>query len=444
MAGDAGWRCRQAMPGGDAGGRDELNVVAGRCGRRVFPTVAIPEGDDEIGARSTEQARDMSSVSRRSLKSRANPWLVGVLLVLVSTLLYQVLGGLLIDTSGIRPVTPRGSLSESEQATIEIYRSASRSVVHIETVSWQETDVFNAQIPRGVGSGIVWDKAGHIVTNLHVLDNATLASVTLPDKSVWQARTVGIAHDLDIAVLKIDAAPALLTPIAIGRSKDLQVGQLVLAIGNPFGLDQTLTTGVISGLGRQIQVAGNREGRVKVLTDVIQTDAAINPGNSGGPLLDSAGRLLGVNTLIYSNSGNSAGVGFAVPVDRIAREIPQILAAGTGDRPGLGVTMFSDRVVRELVVDSILPRAGVLVRGVIPQGAAQEAGMQPTIRSENGGVILGDLIIMIDGQNIEGQEQLFDVLEKHSVGDKLHVRTLRGGQQLDYTLILRPLPIISQ
>jgi len=392
----------------------------------------------------TEQARDMSSVARRSLKSRANPWLVVVLLVLVSALLYQVLGGLLVDASGSRSVTPRGSLSESEQATIEIYRIASRSVVHIETVSWQEQDVFNARIPRGVGSGIVWDKAGHIVTNLHVLDNATLASVTLPDKSVWQARTVGISNDLDIAVLKIDAGPGLLTPIAIGRSHDLQVGQYVLAIGNPFGLDQTLTTGVISGLGRQIPVSGNREGRVKVLTDVIQTDAAINPGNSGGPLLDSAGRLLGVNTLIFSNSGNSAGVGFAVPVDRVARDVPRILATGTGDRPGLGVTMFSDRVVRELVADKILPRAGVLVRGVIPQGAAEEAGMQPTTRGENGGVVLGDLVIMVDGQDIEGKQQLFDVLEKHSVGDKIRVRTLRGGQQLDYTLVLRPLPIIRQ
>jgi S1-C subfamily serine protease len=386
----------------------------------------------------------MSSAAGRSLKSRANPWLVVVLLILVSALLYQVLGVLFVDASGVRTVTPRGSLAEFEQATIEVYRAASRSVVHIETLNWQGQNLFSASMPRGVGSGIVWDKAGHIVTNLHVLDNANLANVTLPDESVWQARTVGVSSELDIAVLKIDAGPSLLTPIAIGTSNDLQIGQHVLAIGNPFGLDQTLTTGVISGLGRQIPLRRDHVGKVEVLSDVIQTDTAINPGNSGGPLLDSAGRLVGVNTMIYSESGVNVGVGFAVPVDRVARDLPRILAKGTGDRPGLGVTMFTDRVVRELVAGGVLPQMGVLVRRVIPQGAADEAGIQSTTPGANQTVNLGDLIIRVDGRKIEGQGQLFDVLEEHSVGDSVRVHTLRNGKQFDYTVVLRPLPIIQQ
>lgn len=393
---------------------------------------------------SNGKVRCMSTVAGRSFKSRANTWLVVLLVILVLALLYEVLGNLFVDASGVRAVTPRGNLADFEQATIDVYRQASKSVVHIETLNWQDQNLLGNAIHRGDGSGIVWDQAGHIVTNLHVLNNANLANVTLPDESVWQARTVGVSSELDIAVLKIDAAPALLTPIAIGTSSDLQVGQHVLAIGNPFGLDQTLTTGVISGLGRQLALGRDNEGKIEVVGDVIQTDAAINPGNSGGPLLDSAGRLLGVNTMIYSESGMNAGIGFAVPIDRVVRDVPKILAKAAGDQPGLGVTMFSDRDVRAFVARQVLPRMGVLVRRVIPKGAADEAGIQSTTVGANQTLILGDLIITVDDQDIQGQQQLFDVLKDHGVGDRVPIRTLRDGMQFDYTVVLKPLPIITQ
>ncbi|MDB5306545.1 MAG: 2-alkenal reductase [Gemmataceae bacterium] len=225
-----------------------------------------------------------------------------------------------------RAVTPRGDLAEAEKTTIAIFRQTSPAAVHITTLNVRQ-DRFSLnlfQIPRGTGSGFVWDQDGRVVTNYHVIEGADAARVTLSDQSEWKARLVGAYPDKDLAVLVIDAPGDRLRPIPIGTSHDLQVGQFAFAIGNPFGLDQTLTTGVISALGREIDSV-NR----KTIKDVIQTDAAINPGNSGGPLLDSAGRLIGVNTAIYSPSGAFAGIGFAIPVDEVNRVVPQLIRTGT-------------------------------------------------------------------------------------------------------------------
>src|SRR6185295_3452494 len=244
-----------------------------------------------------------------------------------------------------RPVTPRGDLLGDEKSTITLFRQASPSVVNITAIG-VERDLFTLnlyQIPQGTGSGFVWDTNGDIITNVHVSQNADAAQVTLADQSNWRARVVGTAPDKDLAVLRIDAPANRLHPIPIGTSKDLQVGQSVFAIGNPFGLDQTLTTGVISALNREIESVTRRP-----IQGVIQSDAAINPGNSGGPLLDSAGRLIGVNTAIYSPSGASAGIGFAIPVDTVNRIVPRLIRDGRFIRPALGVTAGSESLAKVL------------------------------------------------------------------------------------------------
>ena len=251
-------------------------------------------------------------------------------------------GGAALNDSRAAPraVTARGELFSGEKSTIALFRQASPAVVNITAIGVQR-DLFTLnlyQIPQGTGSGFVWDTRGNIITNFHVIQNADTAQVTLADQSNWKARVVGVAPDKDLAVLRIDAPANRLPPIPLGTSKDLQVGQSVFAIGNPFGLDQTLTTGVISALNREIESVTRRP-----IQGVIQSDAAINPGNSGGPLLDSAGRLIGVNTAIYSPSGASAGIGFAIPVDTVNRIVPELIRSGKVTRPGLGVKSPTSR-----------------------------------------------------------------------------------------------------
>jgi len=222
----------------------------------------------------------------------------------------------------LRAVTPRGDLMPFEQSLIDIHKKAGPSVVHITSIGYKRDIVSRNvyQVPEGTGTGIVWDKKGHIITNYHVIKGANAAQVTLTDGSSYNASLTGASPANDVAVLKIDAESDKLVPIAIGSSSDLQVGQLVLAIGNPFGLDNTLTMGIISALHREIESQTHED-----IHDVIQTDAPINPGNSGGPLLDSAGRLIGMNTAIYSPSGASAGIGFAIPVDTINKAVVKIV-----------------------------------------------------------------------------------------------------------------------
>jgi S1-C subfamily serine protease len=337
-----------------------------------------------------------------------------------------------------RTVTPAGNLAEEEKATIALYRKVSPSVVHIDTLALQRSSPFSfnvQQVPEGTGSGFVWDKAGHIVTNFHVIKQAnqdTVApriQVTLVDRSGTinrKATVVGYAQDKDIAVLKIDAPDNVLVPIDVGTSTDLQVGQKAFAIGNPFGLDHTLTTGIVSALNRSIDSTNNR-----TIKGVIQTDAAINPGNSGGPLLDSSARLIGMTTAIYSPSGAFAGIGFAIPVDEVNRVVPQLIANGKIVRPGLGIVPASDNQARKAKVSS-----GVLVLSVLPDGPAAKAGVQGTRYDDNGDLVLGDIITAIGDKPVQKVNDLFDELGEHKVGDSVRVKVLRQGQEqtLEVTL----------
>jgi S1-C subfamily serine protease len=250
--------------------------------------------------------------------------------------------------------------------------------------------------------------------------------VTLADHSVWDAQLVGVAPDHDLAVLYIKAPKHQLRPLAIGTSADLEVGQSVFAIGNPFGLDQTLTTGIISALGREIRATTGR-----TIAGVIQTDAAINPGNSGGPLLDSAGRLIGVNMAIVSPSGSNAGIGFAVPVDTVNRIVPQLIRQGEITRAGLGVRIGDDRVSRRLN----LP--GVLIIEVDKGSAAEAAGLRSTQVDAKGGVKLGDVIVAIDGERIETSDDLFNAMEKRAVGEVVKVTVLRSERRLSMAVTLQ-------
>ena len=318
-----------------------------------------------------------------------------------------------------RSVAPRGELWSDEKSTITLFRQASPSVVNITAIGVQR-DLFTLnlyQIPQGTGSGFIWDKSGNVITNFHVIQEADAAQVTLGDQSTWKARVVGMAPDKDLAVLRIDAPADRLRPIPVGTSKDLQVGQYVFAIGNPFGLDQTLTTGVISALGREIESVTRRP-----IQGVIQTDAAINPGNSGGPLLDSAGRLIGVNAAIYSPSGTSAGIGFAIPVDTVNRIVPELIRYGKVTRPGIGVQIAEEQLAERLGV------TGVLVVDVVPGSAAARAGILPTRRESSGRVQLGDVIVAIDGIKVESPNDLFLLLERYKVGDVVNVSLLRDGK----------------
>ena len=326
-----------------------------------------------------------------------------------------------------RPITPRGDLSEDEKSTIAIFREAAPSVVNITTMAVRR-DIFSLnvmQIPQGSGSGFVWDKRGHVVTNFHVIQGADAALVTFSDQTGYRARVVGVYPDKDLAVLKIDAPADRLKPIMVGSSSDLQVGQKVFAIGNPFGLDHTLTTGVISALGREIQSVTGRP-----IKDVIQTDAAINPGNSGGPLLDSAGRLIGMNTAIISPAGVSAGIGFAIPVDEINRLVPQLIRHGKAVRPGLGVEIAPDHITRQLGLK------GVLIMGVQPDGPAAKAGLRGTQRDATGKPIIGDVIVGIDKRRIGSVRDLLAALADYQLGDTVTVRVLRDDEILEFQVTL--------
>ena len=370
-------------------------------------------------------------------RSRMTSWhywalggaLIGVLLGLLWTLNGNARPGL-NPQAAARKITPRGDLDPDEKKTIALFRQLSPSVVYITTLT-RRRDVFSLnqfEIPQGSGSGFIWDQEGHIITNFHVLQGASGAKVTLADHSEWDAQLLGVAPDHDLAVLSIEAPARQLPPIPIGTSADLQVGQRVYAIGNPFGLDQTLTTGIISALGREITSVTNR-----TITGVIQTDAAINPGNSGGPLLDSAGRLIGVNTAIYSASGANAGIGFAVPVDTVNRIVPQLLRSGQVVRPGVGVRIADDATANRLRV------RGVLIIEVDPNSAAAAAGLRGTRRNEQGRLILGDVIVGIDAREVHSVGDLQDALEQHAVGDKVQVAILRDNRRLTVPIVLQAL-----
>jgi len=320
-----------------------------------------------------------------------------------------------------RPVVARGNLAEDEQNNISVFKSVSPSAVNVTTLGLAR-DFFSLnvmQVPQGQGTGIVWDDKGHVITNFHVVQNANGARVTLSDQSVWKAELVGVFPDRDLAVLRIDAPKDKLRPINVGSSKDLQVGQKVYAIGNPFGLDQTLTTGIISALNREIESVTQRP-----IRGVIQIDAAINPGNSGGPLLDSAGRLIGVNTAIVSPSGASAGIGFAIPVDEVNRVVPRLITSGKFVRPTLGIQVAPLEFQTKLGVDK-----GVAVVGVLPNTGAAAAGIKPFQRDTGGELVVGDVIVAVDGKAVTALDQILDVLEQHKPGDTITLSLKRAGNE---------------
>jgi len=327
-----------------------------------------------------------------------------------------------------RAVTPRGPLSADEQANIDLFRRTSPSVVHITTLATQR-DLFSMnvmQVPRGTGTGFVWDDAGHVVTNFHVIQGGTAAKVTLADQSTFDAKLVGAFPDRDLAVLKIDAPKAKLPPIAIGTSRELIVGQRVYAIGNPFGLDQTLTTGIVSALNREIESFNGR-----TIRGVVQTDAAINPGNSGGPLLDSAGRLVGVNTQIASPSGASAGIGFAIPVDEVNRIVPRLIRDGRFVRPAIGVTAGAPNLSRALS----LPK-GVAIVQVASGTPAARAGLQPFRRGERGEVLPGDVITAINDEPVADLDDMLAQLERRQPGDSVTLTVWRAGNTRKQAVVL--------
>ncbi len=320
-----------------------------------------------------------------------------------------------------REISPVVSVIDIEEATIKIFENASPSVCFINTSQYQQNYWRRniTEIPTGSGSGFIWDKDGHVVTNFHVIKNANKITVTLSDHEVYDATVVGVEPNKDLAVLQIEAPEESLKPIKIGTSHDLKVGQSVFAIGNPFGLDHSLTTGIISAVGREIKSIGGRP-----IDGVIQTDAAINPGNSGGPLLDGSGRLIGVNTMIYSPSGASAGIGFSIPVDDVNWVVSDLIKYGELRRPVLGVSLMSDQYMQRAGIK------GALVLEVIKGSPAQKAGFNATIRDRRGRIVLGDIIIAIDDHKIESNNDLFLILEKYSPGDKVEVTLLRNHKKI--------------
>ena len=330
-----------------------------------------------------------------------------------------------------RPITPRGDLANFEKTTTELFQAASPSVVNINTRArvqspWSSR---SQEVEAGTGSGIVWDEAGHIVTNFHVIRGASSARVVMYDQSFYEASLVGVSPNHDLAVLRVRAPAGKIRPMILGESQNLLVGQAVFAIGNPFGLNQTLTTGVVSAKSRTIQDPNGVS-----LEDIIQIDAAINPGNSGGPLLDSAGRLIGVNTAIFSPSGTSAGVGFSIPVDTVNRVVPELIAKGKYEPPRMGI-----RVNDELsaAITSRLRVKGVMILDLEPNGGAAAAGLRGAVIGQQDSPALGDIIQRVDGRDVENLNDIFSALDRHQPGDTVSVEYLRDGDTLTASVTLQ-------
>lgn len=337
----------------------------------------------------------------------------------------SVIGSCLLFGNAVGAGAVGDMLQASERSTINLFEKTTPSVVYINVYS-ERLDVLNMNVmdvPAGTGTGFVWDNEGNIVTNYHVIRNAKKAKVIVTPRDgstpqTYSATVVGVDPDKDIAVLKLlrKDGKLKLNPIKLGSSKGLKVGQYTMAIGNPFGLDHTLTTGVVSGLGREVRSPTNRP-----ISNVIQTDASINPGNSGGPLLDSSGSLIGMNTAIYTMSGSSAGIGFAIPVDTLSQVVGTILKDGFVSRPIIGITYLESSQARLLGIDK-----GILVLQSPGSSPAGLAGIRGTSRAVNGDIQLGDIIVGVDDKNVETEADLFKaVQENHQVGDQVTVKVLR-------------------
>jgi S1-C subfamily serine protease len=331
-----------------------------------------------------------------------------------------------------RAVVARGDLAADEKSTIELFERSRASVVFI-TTRQQVQDFWTRNVfsvPRGTGSGFIWDDAGHVVTNYHVIQGASEATVRLADGRDYKAGLVGVSPSHDIAVLRIGVGFQRPPPVPLGTSADLKVGQKVFSIGNPFGLDWTLTTGIISALDRSLD-----SGAGTTIEHLIQTDAAINPGNSGGPLLDSAGRLIGITTAIFSPSGASAGIGFAVPVDTVNRVVPQLISEGRYIRPALGIEM--DEGINRRLVD-VLQVEGVFVLRVEPGSAAEQSGLRAARIAPDGTFVAGDIIVGLDGRSVAGVGELLGRLDDYKVGDTVKLQVRRNGGTTDVPVTLQP------
>jgi len=369
--------------------------------------------------------------------SRSQKFLPRAILVgAVATILFLALPPFVPHADGAdaspRPVTRRGELGADEKATIGLFEKSRDSVVFITTKAqvrdfWSR-NVFSVQ--RGTGSGFIWDESGHIITNFHVVEGASEAIIRLSNGKDYPATLVGTSPAHDLAVLKITVLNKHSPPLPIGTSHDLKVGQKVYAIGNPFGLDWTLTNGIVSALDRSLT-----EENGNTVEHLIQTNAAINPGNSGGPLLDSAGRLIGVTTAIYSPSGANAGIGFAVPVDTINRVVPQLIRKGKYLRPALGIEIdenINDRLTEILGVE------GVVILRVPSGSAAAAAGLKGVTLTRDGSIIPGDIITAIEGKPVDSVSKLAARLDDFRVGDRIHLNLLRNGKKAEVLVTLQP------
>jgi S1-C subfamily serine protease len=379
-----------------------------------------------------------------------NGWLVAILLI-AFVALYLKLSGYgpqsLFDAGAApREITPRGDLADDEKSTIAVFKADNGSVVHITTGELREDFRMNpVEQLHGSGSGFVWDNKGYIVTNYHVIRDARrhgdlgIIHVALPNSATnYSAQFVGGSSSTDLAVLKINAPASELKPIPIGRSDDLQIGQKVFAIGSPFSLNQSFTTGIVSGLGREISSSGGQ-----TIKDVIQVNAAINPGNSGGPLLDSAGRLIGVTTAIASNTGEFSGIGFAIPVDMVNAVVPQLIQSGSAEPPSLWLSLFRDEVTSALRKNGYIKEPGALVADVWPGGGAAAAGIVPTRATEDG-YVLGDLIVAVDGKAITEAKMVGDIVGKKKSGDTVDLTVVRGGKRRTVSVTLKPRPAADE
>ncbi|KLK94282.1 2-alkenal reductase [Microvirga vignae] len=348
------------------------------------------------------------------MQERATRIIMLVVAVLLAILVLQpYVDTYLLSARQPQPVVARGDLSDLERSTIRVFETVAPSVVQVVSMSARGGPATEAE-PSGSGTGFVWDAAGHVVTNDHVVANGAGFVVRLASGEVVPAEVVGQAPNYDLAVLRLGRRGSLPAPVAVGTSADLKVGQTAYAIGNPFGLDQSLTTGIISALKRRLPTSGGRE-----IADVIQTDAAINPGNSGGPLLDSAGRLIGVNTAIFSPSGANAGIGFAIPVDVVNRVVPELIRNGRVPTPGIGILAANETLAAQLGV------TGVIVAGVAPGSPAEQAGLRGVDPAMGA---IGDIIVGIGDAPVRRLSDLTDQLERAGVGQSVALKVMRDDR----------------
>jgi len=319
------------------------------------------------------------------------------------------------------------SLSADELSTIHVFDTASQSVVFITNTAHRRDfwSLNTFEVPQGSGTGFIWNNKGHIVTNFHVIYGADSIQVVLSDQTSYDARIVGVDPDHDLAVLRINSPRNSLKPMQLGTAHDLRVGQKVLAIGNPFGLDHTLTTGVVSALDRTIKSLTDR-----TIEGVIQTDAAINPGNSGGPLLDSSGNLIGINTQILSPSGAFAGVGFAVPIDTVSRIVPQLIKFGKVIRAGIGVSLIPDSIAKRWGIE------GIVIARVETGSPAERAGLQSARETPSGRVRLGDIITKVNGKPVQVFDDLGRIMDRYKVGDQVILEVYRNGKARNVSVTL--------